>query len=106
MFLENDELDFDGRHGKLHISLEGQEVLIATRPPAETVTTARNIGNAVSKREDDADVDLKLGLLDGKLVLYWRETYLHRIYRQGLFSINDQDLAPLCEGRGGSEVSR
>ncbi len=51
-----------------------------------------------------ADVELKLGLYEQQIVLYWRETYRHRIYRQGLFRFEGQALVPMCEGEGGEDI--
>jgi hypothetical protein len=47
------------------------------------------------------DIQLKLVTFEGALALYWRETYLHRTYRQGLFEIQGMRASPLCEGAGG-----
>jgi hypothetical protein len=38
-------------------------------------------------------------------VLYWRETFQHRIYGQGLFRVVGQSLEPFCEGRAGVQAS-
>ena len=53
----------------------------------------------------DPDVELKLVLLDGQLAVYWRETYQHRMYRQGLFRVKGAYLARWCEGEGGIYTS-
>jgi hypothetical protein len=59
-----------------------------------------NIGTEVDDSVD-LDVQLKLALYGGRPVIYWKETYLHRMYRQGLFGLGDWKVAPLCEGTGG-----
>jgi len=51
----------------------------------------------------DPDVELRWARYEGSTFLYWRETYQHRAYRQGLLKITDRNIEPLCEGRGGSE---
>ncbi|HKE94961.1 MAG TPA: hypothetical protein VKB34_11685 [Povalibacter sp.] len=51
------------------------------------------------------DIDLTLGLLDRAVVVYWRETYKHRTYKQGLFKVVDGELTLPCEGFGGVDVS-
>lgn len=53
----------------------------------------------------DPDVELKLVVLDGQLAVYWRETYRHRMYRQGLFRVNGARLVRWCEGMGGIYTS-
>ncbi len=51
------------------------------------------------------DIDIKFAVVNGEIALYWRETFQHRSYRQGLLRINGDDLTPWCEGRGGVDVS-
>lgn len=52
---------------------------------------------------EDLDLDLKFVLLEGELSLYWRETFRHRLYRQGIFRILRDGLAARCSGVGGIE---
>jgi hypothetical protein len=51
------------------------------------------------------DVDIKLGILEGELVLHWRETFKHRSYRFGLFRFSNGKFLSLCTGTGGVDVS-
>lgn len=48
----------------------------------------------------DLDLDLKIVALAGRVYVFWRETFLHRPYRQGLLRIVGDELAPFCEGMG------
>jgi hypothetical protein len=106
LFLENRVLDFIGESGPMRIVLLGQTVRISSLNLSEDERIYdRNIGESVSGEQGTADVNLKLALFEGRLVVYWRETVQHRIYRQGLFRVNGSDLTALCEGRAGSETS-
>jgi hypothetical protein len=110
MFLANKAILIDGPTGPLRVSLEREDLLIkelgGSSPQREYFN---NVGYQVDQ-DDDLDVELKLARVDGKLAVYWRETYKNRIYRQGLFAIDleqlfratDKVLTPICHGRGGS----
>jgi hypothetical protein len=106
LFLENRVLDFVGDGGPMRIALLGQIVRISSLSSSgDEHIYRRDIGESISGQESAADVNLKLALLEGRLVVYWCETYRHRIYRQGLFRVNGMELAALCHGRAGSETS-
>lgn len=47
------------------------------------------------------DIDIKFAVVNGEMAIYWRETFQHRSYRHGLLRIEENDLSPWCEGRGG-----
>lgn len=114
MFLENKSIVIDGPNGPLRASIDGEDLLIT-----ELAGSLRkreyfnNIGYQVDQN-DDLDVELRLASVKGGLAVYWRETYRNRIYRQGLFAIDvDQlfkaggrELVPLCSGKGGSHSER
>lgn len=51
--------------------------------------------------EYDLDVDLSFVVLDNEIVVRWKETYLHRQYRQGLFRISGSGISEICTGTGG-----
>ena len=101
MFLENQSLDLDSAEGRMRVELVRQSVRVRMLDDPLDTRYLRHIASAVAQGEDDADVDLKLALFDGQPLVYWRETYQHRVYRQGLFRIVGHELEPLCEGHGG-----
>lgn len=56
--------------------------------------------------ERDIDIQTVFGFFDNELVVYWRETYQNRRYRQGLFKLQEGALPELCEGTGGDILSQ
>jgi hypothetical protein len=52
----------------------------------------------------DFDVDTKIGLLDNRPVIVWRETFKHRPARFGVMTIGWEKLKPVCEGTTGSPM--
>jgi hypothetical protein len=109
MFLENRTLDFDGATGPLQLRLDGETFYSEEVGEHSGHRTYFNRIDALVQSGEDIDIDLKLALLNGRLVLYWRETYQHRFWRYGLVSIEGRALfgddavamRPLCNGRGG-----
>ena len=84
MFLENRMLEADMAGERILITLIGQRIRIESLPTNNAGTVyVVDIGDAVSIDEYTADVELRLAVLDNKPVLYWKETFMHRIYRQG-----------------------
>jgi hypothetical protein len=88
------------------ISLTDLSVLIEELKarPDDQVTSVYEIRRMLG-RQQLPDVDLTLGLLDGALVIYWRETYKHSSYSLGLFKFSNGKLIQLCEGSGGVDAS-
>ncbi|HEX8643883.1 MAG TPA: hypothetical protein VF702_08220 [Allosphingosinicella sp.] len=100
--LENREVALDTPAGPLTVTVERDTLRIA-EAAADGKRRVRiwEIGRMFEDERGRLDVQLSLGVLDSDLVLYWRETYRNRIYRQGLFRIPAGELVALCEGRGG-----
>ena len=104
MLLENQMIEVDGPRGPLRVSISGEYLLIDTAgPPPRRAVYAANISDAVDPNAD-LDVELKLGYFEGTLVAFWKETFRHRTYRQGLLRISGETVTPLCEGSGGVTV--
>lgn len=103
MLLENQAVDVDGPRGPLRVSIAEEYVQIHTAGPAPAAVYATNIGEAADP-DADLDVELKLGYFDGALVVFWKETFRYRIYRQGMFRISGESVTPLCAGRGGVTI--
>lgn len=110
MFLENRTLVIDGATGPLQIEVDGEDFAIEEIGEGSGRRTYAERVDAMVEPDEDLDIELKLALVDGRLALYWRETYQNRFYRQGLLAIEgraffnpeDRGLRPQCEGRGGS----
>jgi len=104
MLLENQAVEIDGPHGPLRVSIAEEYVQIHSAGPRPArAVYATNVGDAADP-DGDLDVELKLGYFDGILVVFWKETFRHRIYRQGMFRIVGESVAPLCAGRGGITI--
>lgn len=102
MFLTNRTIDIDSA-GKFRVTLDRQKVKIQRLSGASGGEVhIVNVGNIIS---GEPDIVLTLGILDNRPVLYWRETFLHRRYRQGVFSIVGQSLVLLCQGSGGVDLT-
>lgn len=118
----------EGREGSIEMQklwlLQNKEVEIETPDGPRTVTVDREKLSITEVRDDDStlkriwqidemltdedewlDLQLSLGVLQGALVVYWRETFQNRMYKQGLFRVAGSELVPLCEGQGGINVS-
>lgn len=109
MFLENRTLEVDGGTGPLRLRLDGETFYSEEIGERSERRTYFNRIDAMVQPGEDLDIELKLALVNGRLVLYWRETYQNRFYRQGLLTIegralfgdDEQVMTPLCVGRGG-----
>lgn len=110
IFLENRTLDVDGGTGPLRLRLDGEMFYSEEIGERSEHRTYFNRIDAVVQPGEDLDIELKLALVSGRLVLYWRETYQHRFYRHGLLTLegralfgnDEQVMTPMCVGRGGS----
>jgi hypothetical protein len=96
LFLGNQSIETaDGKRWEI----DGEHVSVQTPDPEHDRRT-RDVGD-IAVPGEYLDVDLKFALVEGKFAVYWRETYQHRMYRQGLLKIDGEDLVKLCEGEGG-----
>jgi hypothetical protein len=111
MILENRTLVVDGGTGPLRLRLEGETFYSDEVGEHSRHRTYSNWIGTFVQPGAELDIDLKLALLNGRLLLYWRETYQHRFWRFGLITIEGRALfgedaiamRPLCEGMGGSQ---
>ena len=101
-FLENRSFVQEGPNGPVRVTLTEESVALENE--SDHTIVGDDISLAVA-HNGDIDIDLKLGYLDRRLVVFWRETAKHRSYRQGLFAVAPPKLVPICEGRGGLDVS-
>jgi len=106
MILEDRPVDIDSPDGPLRVSVHGEDLFFdAVGPTSPDRRYYTNVDSEIDPR-DDLDIELKLAYFEGRLVLYWKETFQNRIYRQGLFSIAGHAVVPLCTGHGGRHVER
>jgi hypothetical protein len=100
LFGDNRQIDANGRRYRL----DRQTLAWERIGDPEGLRHATRIGPLVS-RDGNIDIRLQFAFVEGRLSLYWRETYEHHSYRQGVFTIVGDDLVRLCEGEGGFDVS-
>jgi len=101
--------------GRVRVSLTDRRFSLRLLNSPEGDQVAADVGGLLAALHGDerADVFVKLGFLRDRPVLYWRETYQHRPFRQGLLSIEPEAmnadwtgvLTHLCEGTGGVDIS-
>jgi hypothetical protein len=101
LFLETKSVIIEGVSETYRVVIEGERVKIYDLKPKREGFYVTNIAYEVAPRED-LDIKIKLAYISGELVLYWKETFEHQIYRQGLFHFVNARPVALCEGRGGS----
>lgn len=112
MFLENRTLAVDGGTGPLLLRLERETFYADETAEQSRHRTYFNKIDALIQPGANLDIDLKLALLNGRLLLYWRERWEDRFWRFGLITIEGQALfgddavpmRPFCEGHGGSQT--
>lgn len=56
------------------------------------------------KAEYDLHITMNFVVLGEEIVVRWRETYLHRPYRQGLFRIAGPGIEEICTGTGNESL--
>jgi hypothetical protein len=103
--LADREVEIDSAHGPALASVQGEYLFIYARGRSgRRALFGANIGSEASP-QIDIDVELELAVLDGRLVVYWKETYQNRVYQQGIFNIEGEQITFLCRGRGGMTIS-
>jgi len=103
LFIENRDIPLDGGDRTTRASIRGQYLDIVRDGEQGVVTRRRMIEEEVDFGTD-LDLELKFVLIDGAIGLYWRETFQHRVHRQGLFRITGERLSKICEGHRGISV--
>lgn len=103
MFLRSTTLDAEIDGEPVRIEIDRERISIRSIADNQEMYEA-NVDYLIDP-DANLDVALTLGLLDGRLILYWRETFINKIYRQGIFAINKDGVSQICEGRGGISSS-
>ena len=100
--LESRSIRIDERGVVRDVRLDGQRVIVSEQNrPGFSV---QDVGEEISPGAA-LDVVLNFALLDGKAVVYWRESYVHRTGRFGLLSVDGSRLSQICHGSGGVDAS-
>jgi hypothetical protein len=104
LFIENNSLEWNHSSEPVRVTIRRQSIDIKSLRLSDGITYPYNISRMVSLDGNYADIILKLGLLNSSPVVYWRETFQHRMYRQGILSVVGHRLTPLCNGLGGETI--
>ena len=98
IFIENQAITLESAVSKFEFSIDGESIKVSQH--GQDYVKVVDIGYEVEPKKD-IDIELKFAFLDHNFVLYWKETYQHRIYRQGLFQLTGGNIQFLCKGEGG-----
>lgn len=81
------------------VSIRGERLIITRMLGGEISSRVIDIGDIVG---DGNPIDISLEFTVGdRLGIYWRETFQHQSYRQGLFFIDGDGVIYRCEGAAG-----
>lgn len=60
-------------------------------------------GNVLKRNDKVKDIDIKISFVwvDNELGVYWKESFLHKQYMQGVYMIKNNQLNFYCQGSGG-----
>lgn len=104
-FIENTEIH-DSQHNKNYV-INGENLIIHDNNNGEISMHDINelICNRVDCEGEGLDLILSFVSIDGEIGLHYREAVDRRLYDQGIFSLENEELEFLCTGRGGIEES-
>lgn len=111
-FLQNREIIQERKNGYSLLSIEGETFRIEKYTPRDVhiETLVFDISMEIlSRTKGDKDIDIELDFVllgkDNRIGIFWKETFLHQSYRQGIFKLDNEKLLWFCEGRGGIDSS-
>ena len=106
MFLDSRPVVFDAPGGPFRARVEEQTLFIETvGENSDRGSYYNRIDYQVGEDGGGAlDLQIQLAFVEGRLAVFWRETYRNRIYDQGLYGLAGQGVEFICKGRGGIRV--
>lgn len=106
MFLDERPVVFDAPGGPFRARVEEQTLFVeAMGESSERGTYYNRIDYQVGEDGGGApDLQIQLAFVEGRLAVFWRETYRNRIYDQGFYAVVGQGVESICTGRGGRRV--
>jgi hypothetical protein len=105
MFLENRSLDIRTGSTLRRVSVDRETLYIETVSSTPPVTRYHEIDTQISESAPP-DIELTLVVLGETIGVFWRETYQHQQYHQGIFQIEQDRISQLCSGIGGQTTER
>jgi hypothetical protein len=106
MFLKNTEIRLSLNPGYALIGIEGESLRIEKHNNSGSLVDTKIIDVdksvlAHAKQTGDIDIEMSFVLLDGSIAVFWKETFMHQSYRQGIFKLENDNLQWVCEGTAG-----
>lgn len=100
-FFVGDQIVMETKSGRMYASINGDQFVMSRDREGKDIVGVIDVPFAIEKK-DRLDISLSLVELENKHYLYWKETFLNRRARQGLFEYSPDKLSKYCEGSFGS----
>lgn len=105
LYLQNTSLNHFGDNASKKLSLNGGEVIVQTGEDGRKLVFSITEFIEENYKLINPDIDLSFVIVKNELSIYWKETFLHRTYRQGIVRIQKNSIVAMCDGVGGVESS-
>lgn len=108
IFLAENEVRQIGDKNGIYLKVDGENIYIVQKEKVEKSSIVFNADSVIDGDDGPRlDIDLSLVLNSdlSEVMVYWRETYKHRRFRQGLIRVAGMKAIPFCEGEGGVNSS-
>lgn len=100
--LRNSSISFSEGEKAASATIKGEDVHLEI--PEEGATTIYQIDRFIDETSD-LDIELAFALLNGRPMLFWKETFRHKKYRLGLIELTDHGPVVFCHGEGGRSIT-
>ena len=101
---EEEQMEVSGPGFNVTLQIVGEEIIQRWAEP-HARTTLHSIEDFVLGASGDVDVVGRFVEVGGQIMIFWRETYLHRSYRLGLIGVSAHGLYSVCQGGAGADAS-
>lgn len=106
IFIKNESIKYRYSNKFIFLKINGESIKISesidskAEPDSEKIIQVDRLLD-----KGDLDVNLTLILLNGEYGIYWRETFQHKKYRQGIYKYEGARLVSVCVGEAGINSS-
>ncbi|MCE3252336.1 MAG: hypothetical protein K0Q67_1346 [Cellvibrio sp.] len=106
IFIKNESIKYRHENKFIFLKINDENIKISETIDSKIDPDSEKIVQIDSLIGDnDPDINLTLILLDGEYGVYWRETFQHKKYRQGIYKYEGNSLVSVCAGEAGIESS-